>query len=217
MVKFSLWNLQKFHIENQNSLHSVEITLTLLWPKFRESNVFAKEITKYLIWRNFCQWDTVYCGKFEKWKIYVLVPKIFSSDQLFINFFSNTVIFTTLLPKKREGIPVISTLCESKFFIFHTTVLFLFNLVLHYYSNLASHCPSLNLRKKVAWYHGIILRSSDYFSASNLCKQMSQFSTKNDRNSKIFLKSQLEKKWIRTSWRNQNRYFATAAREFHPQ
>ena len=29
--------------------HSVEITLTLFWQKFRESNAFTKEITKQLI------------------------------------------------------------------------------------------------------------------------------------------------------------------------
>ena len=35
----TVWKLRKF-------------TFTLFWQKFRESNVFAKEITKEMIWRN---------------------------------------------------------------------------------------------------------------------------------------------------------------------
>ena len=36
---FTVWKLRKF-------------SLKLFWQKFRESNVFTKEITKELIWRN---------------------------------------------------------------------------------------------------------------------------------------------------------------------
>ena len=37
---------RNFDVESYGNL------LTLFWQKFRETNVFTKEITKYLIWRN---------------------------------------------------------------------------------------------------------------------------------------------------------------------
>ena len=51
-------NFREINLQNLTSLHSVEIAkllrfgLTNLWQKFRESNVFTKEITKESIGRN---------------------------------------------------------------------------------------------------------------------------------------------------------------------
>ena len=66
---------------------------------------------KYLIWRNFCKkivgekfanFHTVQCHSVEKREILSHRKKI-SWNQLFSNFFSETVTFTKFLPKKRES------------------------------------------------------------------------------------------------------------------
>ena len=86
-----VWKLQKY-------------SLTLFWQKFRESNVFTKE----LIWRNILSviWERIsrLCGKPKN----SLSLKKISWNQLFSNFFSKFVTFTKFLPKKFETISATS-------------------------------------------------------------------------------------------------------------
>ena len=101
----TLWKLQKF-------------TLTLFWQKFRETNVFTKEITKQLIWRNYFSvrvnfWfsfsHSVNCAV-EKWK--TLSHENISSNQ----FFFVTLLSRNFCQKSVRGeITTISTLWMNVF------------------------------------------------------------------------------------------------------
>ena len=59
---FCVDHIQKLVISTKSTGNTVwklrKFTVTLIWQKFREINVFTKENTKELIWRNFL-WVTV--------------------------------------------------------------------------------------------------------------------------------------------------------------
>ena len=99
------WKLQKF-------MYRTLRILTLFWQKFRETNVFTKEITKQLIWRNYFSVRVIFpqcalakkllkfvltisqCGKTRD---YLSPKKYFVKSILLCN-----VTFTKFLPKKCE-------------------------------------------------------------------------------------------------------------------
>ena len=70
-------------------------TLALFWKKFCESNIFAKEVTEYVIWRNFfsvrvlCSWFPQYDD--AQWKNLVS-PKVFRQ----INYLVVSLVKTLL-------------------------------------------------------------------------------------------------------------------------
>ena len=66
--------------------HSVEITVTLLWQKFCESNAFTKKNTKESIWRNFFLGDSKF---FIFPHCEYLTPCLFSEISLLISLSRN--------------------------------------------------------------------------------------------------------------------------------
>ena len=87
-----------FHRKNEN--------FTLTEKKFRQITYLVLFIVKTLLSRNFCQKCETKSQQFpncgvEKWEILSHWKKI-SSNQLFSNFFSKTIVFTKFLRKKCE-------------------------------------------------------------------------------------------------------------------
>ena len=88
-----VWKLQKF-------------SLTLCSQKFRESNCFTKEITKYLIWRNYFSLREFlvfpHCAlhshtvEFTKFLYHL---KLFSWNHLYSKLFTKEIVFTKIFQK----------------------------------------------------------------------------------------------------------------------
>ena len=80
MVWRKIWAREWFG-EISHSVHTVvwklrKFTLTLFWQKFRENNVFTKEITKELIWRSIFWWKLILRFPLTlwawKWRIFTI-------------------------------------------------------------------------------------------------------------------------------------------------
>ena len=106
----SFFQLFKYH-SSSTLWKSWKFTVTHLWQKFRENDVFSKEVTKELIRRK--KLSVTVISFFHTVSIvgkrWILSLKRFPWNQLFSNLFSKTVTFTKFLFKKCKRISVIST------------------------------------------------------------------------------------------------------------
>ena len=108
---------------------------------FRQIDVFAKEVTTELISRIFQAWlrfmllfhTVCVCGRTRN----SLSRKIFSSNQLFSNFFSETIAFTRLFRKK----------CVRDFLQFPHCVSYYVTVYCGNYRNSLSH----TFYEKISW------------------------------------------------------------------
>ena len=117
-TKFQLWKNLIFDLTNFTALFLKEkfdftkknVDLTnlsnLTKATYMHNMHCICRLKKVLIFRKFNFAFITQCGK-----TIISHLKNISSNQLFSNLFSKTVTFTKFLPKMRERIPVISTLC----------------------------------------------------------------------------------------------------------
>ena len=103
----TLWKLWKFTV------------VTLFWQKFRESNVFTKEYTKELIWRNFFN-VTVNFSFFHTVIIYNFVDFLRISRQILWIFQWNQMNHISF---------IITVYCGNNFFTLLTAIFFCKNFV----------------------------------------------------------------------------------------